>query len=97
MSKELEVLINLKENHLQLTKEKYDGVKILPDILKKREVKYSIIELAIKRNVPKEPLLDNERYRCGECNNYVSVFSNYCDSCGQAQEWRIKCLKRANV
>ena len=50
MSKELKELSYIKENHLQLAKEKYRKLepKMLEDVLARKATHYDIIEQAIK-------------------------------------------------
>ena len=87
MSKELEVLKNLKENHLQFTKEKYSKVDVLKSILAKKESKYRFIEQALKRNEPMKPIKHNDSFGlCPICKQDLGR-TNYCDNCGQRLDW----------
>lgn len=58
MSKELEALKSLKENHLQFTKEKYSKVDVLKSILAKKEIKYRFIEQALIQKAKQDKILD---------------------------------------
>ena len=98
MSKELEALNILRDNHIQFTKEKYGKLakKVADNIINLRLARWDILEKAIKRNEPMKPLIKDmgfEHYDiyCPSCKEYIgyknsvrlSLTLKYCPDCGQ--------------
>ena len=98
MSKELEALNILRDNHIQFTREKYGNLdkEKLQNIINLKLARWDILEEALKRNEPMKPLLKDmgfEHYDiyCPSCKEYIgfrnsvreSLTLKYCPDCGQ--------------
>ena len=101
MSKELEALNILRDNHIQFTKEKYGKLdkEKLENIINLKLARWDIIEQAIKRNEPMKVDLKTKYvlpysgtyYECPKCGKTViGRYYNYCGNCGQRLDWEEK-------
>jgi len=98
MTKELEALNILRENHIQFTKEKYGNLDKgkLQNIINRKLARWIILEEALKRNEPMKVKLkthlqdmnDGETIGlCPNCNRFVKDIYKRCPDCGQAIDW----------
>ena len=97
----LDELEKMKQNHLQLTKEKYSHEPLKSDMVARRETHYKKVEIALQelvdRATPKKVFgLENLGYngKLGFCENcktgivqplYEHI--HHCPLCGQALDW----------
>ena len=97
MSKELEALNILRDNHIQFTRERYEKLdkETLQNIINRKLARWDILELALKRNEPMKVDLKTKYalpysgtyYKCPKCNQYNPCSARYCMKCGQALDW----------
>lgn len=40
--------------------------------------------MAIKKQIPKEPIFDSGNRLCGECREIIKAYESHCPFCGQA-------------
>lgn len=99
MSKELEALNILRDDHIQYTKERYRKLtnpSKIQNIINLKLAQWDILEQALKRNEPmklktKRVKVSIDDYRiddyCPTCDEELYATSNYCPHCGQKLDW----------